>query len=79
MANVHTVRATYKRTSINGISKFVGNNFEKISIDRRSIVEVELIECQEYLLMIFKATWESYITHQLGALKNIISIELITD
>ncbi|SHL59027.1 hypothetical protein SAMN02745136_05269 [Anaerocolumna jejuensis DSM 15929] len=75
MSNVHTIKVTYKRTSPNKISKFIGANKERILIDKASLDNVELIEGKEYILKIFKETWFSYLTSQLGALRNIISIE----
>lgn len=80
MPNTHEITAFYKRTTSNGICKFIGENKEKISVYVDCLEDIELIEGQKYLLKIFKNTWELYLTLQIGALRNIISIEkIITD
>ncbi|MGN6711620.1 hypothetical protein [Anaerocolumna jejuensis] len=75
MSNVHIIKVTYKRTSPNKICKFIGANKERILLDKDSLDDIELIEGKEYVLKIFKETWFSYLTSQLGALRNIISLE----
>lgn len=75
MSNVHTIIVTYKRTSPNKICRFLGDNKERILIDKDSLDDVELIKDNEYILKIFKETWFSYLTSQLGTLRNIVSIE----